>query len=92
MADAVKTIDEYISAYEEYDEQLNLLNEISSALEEARNERNCVDFGINDIEIDLMGIINAISDNWYYVVGGMAVLVAVGMALMLNFIRKGELS
>ena len=47
---------------------------------------------INDIEINLMGIFNAISDNWYYVVGGIAVLVAVGMALMLNFIRKGELS
>lgn len=47
---------------------------------------------INDIEINLMGIFNAISDNWYYVAGGMAMLVAVGMALMLKFIRKGELS
>lgn len=43
---------ETIEGYEEYTEQLNLLNEISKALESARNKRNCVDFGINDIEID----------------------------------------
>ena len=43
---------EFVAGYEEYAEQLNLLNEISNALENARNNRNCVDFGINDIEID----------------------------------------
>lgn len=43
---------ECIFGYEEYIEQLNLLNEISNALEKSRNKRNCVDFGINDIEID----------------------------------------
>lgn len=47
---------------------------------------------INDVEIDLMGIINAISDNWYFIAGGMAALVAIGMAATVNFIRKGELS
>ena len=41
-----------VSGYEEYVEQLNLLNDISNALEKARNNRNCVDFGINDVEID----------------------------------------
>lgn len=43
---------EIVEGYEEYTEQLNLLNDISNALESARNNRNCVDFGINDIEID----------------------------------------
>lgn len=43
---------EFVAGYEEYTDQLNLLNEISDALENARNNRNCVDFGINDIEID----------------------------------------
>lgn len=42
----------FVSGYDEYTEQLKLLNEISNALESARNNRNCVDFGINDIEID----------------------------------------
>ena len=43
---------ECVSGYEEYTEQLILLSEISNALETARNNRNCVDFGINDVEIE----------------------------------------
>lgn len=43
---------ESVPGYEKYIEQLNLLNDISITLENARNKRNCVDFGINDVEID----------------------------------------
>lgn len=46
----------------------------------------------NNIDIDLMEVITAIGNNWYIVAGGMVALIATGMALMLNFIRKGELS
>ncbi len=46
----------------------------------------------NNIDVDLMEVITTIGNNWYIVAGGMVVLIAVGMALMLNFIRKGELS
>ena len=43
---------ELVEGYQDYVDQLNLLNDISNALERARNNRNCVDFGINDVEID----------------------------------------
>lgn len=43
---------EFIEEYESYVEQLQLLKEISDALEKARINRDCIDFGINDIEID----------------------------------------
>lgn len=46
----------------------------------------------NNIDVDLMEVVTAIGNNWYIVAGGMVALIAVGMALMLNFIRKGELS
>ncbi len=46
----------------------------------------------NNIDVDLMEVITTIGNNWYIVAGGMVALVAVGMVLMLNFIRKGELS
>lgn len=46
----------------------------------------------NNIDVDLMEVVTAIGDNWYIVAGGMVAAVAIGMALMLNFIRKGELS
>ncbi len=46
----------------------------------------------NNIDVDLMEVLIAIGDKWYLVAGGMIALIAVGMALMLNFIRKGELS
>lgn len=43
---------ELVEGYEDYVDQLNILNDISKALEKARNNRNCVDFGINDVEIE----------------------------------------
>ena len=46
----------------------------------------------NNIDVDLMEVITTIGDNWYIVAGGMVAAVAIGMALMLNVIRKGELS
>lgn len=46
----------------------------------------------NNIDVDLMEVVTAIGNNWYIVAGGMVALIAAGMALMLNFIRKGELS
>ncbi len=46
----------------------------------------------NNIDVDLMEVLITIGNNWYIVAGGMVALIAVGMALMLNFIRKGELS
>ena len=46
----------------------------------------------NNIDVDLMEVITTIGDNWYIVAGGMVAAIAIGMALMLNVIRKGELS
>jgi len=43
--------DEFVSGYEEYKEQLKIMNELSNVLESAREKRNCLDFGIADIEV-----------------------------------------
>lgn len=40
-----------VDGYEPYINQLNLLNELNSVLESARQKRGCIDFDIPDIEI-----------------------------------------
>lgn len=43
---------ENIEGYENFVEQLNLLKELSDILEKSRENRNCIDFGIHDIELN----------------------------------------
>ena len=46
-----------------------MLNEISEALENDRNKRNCVDFGINDIEIDTSEWVRKFDTAWHHFEG-----------------------
>ena len=43
---------ENVDGYEDFVEQLNLLKELSDILESSRENRNCIDFGIHDIELN----------------------------------------